>query len=81
MSIQYPGRTGRPYEYMTVTLDQDMPDEVGGIYVATGGAIEFLMKNGSGNTITFPTGVFIPGDFRRIVDDGIGTVFAVLIST
>ena len=82
MTIQYAGRTGRPYEYVAAVQDVDFADQCGGIFVSTAAttAIGFTMKNGSTATIDFPVG-FHPGDFRVITALDSAVVHAVLISS
>ncbi len=80
---QYAGRIGRPFDYVTVTFDEDMPDKTGALLITTAGLIEVTMKNDSNITMNLPVGI-LPGDFRQVNAAGTvpaaATIFAVLVS-
>ncbi len=78
----YAGRSGRPYEYVTIppgSLPFTLPDECGAIYIVNIGVLGATLKNGESVIGVFPPG-FLEGDFRSVEQLIATDAFAVLVS-
>ena len=85
MTIQYTGRSGRPFQYQAVTPSDVtlLLDEVGAILVTVTGNVAVVMKNASTATfLAVPAYTIIEGDIRQVLSTGTTAsgIFAVLIS-